>query len=173
MKLSGAKAQITKIQIYKKESSSSNKTNTKVSFGSNSGNTFTFTEGEYANGTFTAPTATETTGVEGTIVYSSDNESAVKVTASTGALSFPGYGEATITATFTPTDAKNYAVSTDSYKVKNERGVVAGTITFDQANGAFENVKGSGTGYISGDFQFVSDSNESFTFKCSNVMKFP
>ena len=144
---------------------------TKVSFDSNSGQTFTFTEGEYSDGTFTAPTATETTGVEGTIVYSSDNVSAVKVNASTGALSFPGYGEATITATFTPTDAGTYAVSTDSYKVKNERGVVAGTITFDKANGAFENVKGSGTGYISGDFQFVSDSNESFTFKCSNVMK--
>lgn len=145
------------------------KTATKVSFGSNSGTTFTFTEGEYADGTFTAPTATETKGVEGTIVYSSDNESAVKVDASTGALSFPGYGEATITATFTPTDTKTYAVSTDSYKVKNERGVVAGTITFDKANGAFENVDGSG--YKSNDYKFVSDSNELFTFKCSNVMK--
>lgn len=93
---------------------------TKISFDSNSGQTFTFTEGEYSDGTFTAPTATETTGVEGTIEYSSDNESAVKVNASTGALSFPGYGEATITATFTPTDAKKYAVSTDSYKVVNK-----------------------------------------------------
>ena len=145
------------------------KTDTKVSFGSNSGMTFTFTEGEYSDGTFTAPIATETKGVEGTIVYSSDNVSAVKVDASTGALSFPGYGEATITATFTPTDTKNYAVSTDSYKVKNERGVVAGTITFDKANGAFENVDGSG--YNSSDYKFVSDSNESFTFKCTNVLK--
>ena len=145
------------------------KIDTKVSFDSNSGQTFTFTEGEYSDGTFTAPTATETTGVEGTIVYSSDNESAVKVNASTGALSFPGYGEATITATFTPTDAKKYAVSTDSYKVKNERGVVAGTITFDKANGAFENVDGSG--YNSSDYKFVSDSNESFTFKCTNVLE--
>lgn len=145
------------------------KTDTKVSFGSNSGQTFTFTEGEYAGGTFTAPTATETKGVEGTIVYSSDNKSAVKVNASTGALSFPGYGEATITATFTPTNAETYAVSTDSYKVKNERGVVAGTITFDKANGAFENVDGSK--YNSSDYQFVSDSNESFTFKCTNVTK--
>ena len=101
-------------------SEGSAKTDTKVSFDSNSGMTFTFTEGEYSDGTFTAPTATETTGVEGTIEYSSDNESAVKVNASTGALSFPGYGEATITATFTPTDAKKYAVSTDSYKVVNK-----------------------------------------------------
>lgn len=145
------------------------KTATKVSFGANSGKTFTFTEGECADDTFTAPTATETKGVEGTIVYSSDNESAVKVDASTGALSFPGYGEATITATFTPTDAETYAKSTDSYKVKNERGVVAGTITFDKANGAFENV--DGIGYNDKDYQFVSDSNESFTFKCTNVSK--
>ena len=145
------------------------KTDTKVSFGSNSGKTFTFTEGEYADGTFAAPTATETKGIEGTIVYSSDNESAVKVNASTGALSFPGYGEATITATFTPTDADTYAVSTDSYKVKNERGVVAGTITFDKTNGAFANVNGSG--YNNGDYIFVSDSNESFTFKCTDVSK--
>lgn len=145
------------------------KTATNVSFGANTGNTFTFTEGEYTDGTFTAPTATETKGIEGTIVYSSDNESAVKVNASTGALSFPGYGEATITATFTPTDADTYAVSTDSYKVKNERGVVAGTITFDKTNGAFANVNGSK--YNSGDKQFVSDSNESFTFKCTNVIK--
>ena len=141
---------------------------TKVSFGSNSGMTFTFTEGEDADGTFTAPTATEIKGVEGTIVYSSDNESAVKVNASTGALSFPGYGEATITATFTPTDAETYAKSTDSYKVKNERGVVAGTITFDKANGAFKNV---GSRYTSSDYKFVSDSNESFTFKCTNVLE--
>lgn len=155
-------------QIYKLVNSGETKIPTKVSFDSNSGNTFTFTEGEYADVTFTAPTATETTGVKGTIVYSSDNESAVKVNASTGALSFPGYGEATITATFTPTDAKNYAESTDCYKVKNERGVVAGTITFDKANGAFENV---GSRYTSGDYKFVSDSNESFTFKCTDVSK--
>lgn len=145
------------------------KTATKVSFGSNSGQTFTFTEGEYTDGTFTAPTATEIKGVEGTIVYSSNNESAVTVDASTGALSFPGYGEATITATFTPNNTETYAVSTDSYKVKNERGVVAGTITFDKTNGAFENVDGSG--YKSGDYKFVSDSNESFTFKCTNVLE--
>ena len=146
------------------------KTATKVAFPPEYSNkTFTFTEGKLEG--FTAPKATESNNVAGTITYSSNNESAVKVNASTGALSFPGYGEATITATFTPTNAETYAVSTDSYKVKNERGVVAGTITFDKANGAFENVKGGGTGYISGDFQFVSDSNESFTFKCSNVMK--
>lgn len=145
------------------------KTATNVSFGANTGKTFTFTEGEYTDGTFTAPTATETKGVEGTIVYSSDNESAVKVNASTGALSFPGYGEATITATFTPTDADTYAVSTDSYKVKNERGVVAGTITFDKANGAFDLLNANG--YGTAKYDFVSDTNESYTFDCKGVMK--
>lgn len=145
------------------------KTDTKVSFGSNSGKTFTFTEGENTDGTFTAPTATETKGVEGTIVYSSDNESAVKVNASTGALSFPGYGEATITATFTQTDADTYAVSTDSYKVKNERGVVTGTITFDKANGAFDLLNANG--YGTAKYDFVSDTNESYTFDCKGVMK--
>lgn len=147
------------------------KTDTKVSFGSNSGKTFTFTEGEYADGTFTAPTATEIKGVEGTIVYSSDNESAVKVNASTGALSFPGYGEATITATFTPNNTETYAVSTDSYKVKNERGVVAGTITFDKANGAFDLLNTSNDGYGTAKYDFVSDTNESYTFDCKGVMK--
>ena len=99
-------------------SAGESKTATNVSFGSNSNKIFTFTEGKLEG--FTTPTATETNNVAGTIKYSSDNESAVKVNASTGALSFPGYGEATITATFTPTDAKTYAVSTDSYKVVNK-----------------------------------------------------
>ena len=147
------------------------KTDTKVSFGSNSGKTFTFTEGENADGTFTAPTATEAKGVEGTIVYSSDNESAVTVDASTGALSFPGYGEATITATFTPTDADTYAESKDSYNVKNERGVVAGTITFDKANGAFDVLNPNNKGYGTAKYNFVSDTNESYTFDCNGVMK--
>ena len=95
------------------------KTPTKVAFPAEYSNkTFTFTEGKLEG--FTTPTATETNNVVGTIKYSSNNESAVKVDASTGALSFPGYGEATITATFTPTDAETYDVSTDSYKVVNK-----------------------------------------------------
>lgn len=95
------------------------KTPTKVAFPAEYSNkTFTFTEGKLEG--FIAPTATETNNVAGTINYSSNNVSAVKVNASTGALSFPGYGEATITATFTPNDAEKYAVSTDSYKVVNK-----------------------------------------------------
>lgn len=162
---------ITVIKITYTDSSSSAKKDTKVSFGENSGQTFTFTEGEYTNGTFTTPTATETTGVAGTVVYSSSNATAISVDASTGALSFPGYGEATITATFTPNNTETYAKSTDSYKVKNERGVVAGTITFDKANGAFDVLNPTNIGYGTAKYNFVSDTNESYTFDCKGVMK--
>ena len=96
------------------------KTDTKVSFGENSGKTFTFTEGKYSDDTFTTPTATETTGVAGTVAYSSSNATAISVDASTGELTFKGYGKATITAKFTPNDTEKYAESTDSYIVENK-----------------------------------------------------
>ncbi len=116
------------------------KTATKVAFPAEYSNkTFTFTEGKLEG--FTAPTATETTGVAGTITYSSNNESAVKVNASTGALSFPGYGEATITATFTPSNTETYAVSTDSYKVKNEAKKSDNILTFSGELKSFDNVR--------------------------------
>lgn len=150
-------------------SAGESKTATNVSFDSNSNKTFTFTEGKLEG--FSAPTATETNNVEGTITYSSNNESVVKVNASTGALSFLGYGEATITATFTPNNTETYAKSTDSYKVKNERGVVAGTITFDKANGAFDVLNPTNKGYGTAKYNFVSDTNESYTFDCNGVMK--
>lgn len=76
--------QVDQVDYYIDDS----KTSTTISFGSNSNKTFTFTEGKLEG--FSAPTATETNNVEGTIKYSSNNESAVKVDASTGALSFPG-----------------------------------------------------------------------------------
>ena len=161
---------ITVIKITYTDSSSSNKTDTKVSFGENSGNTFTFTEGEYTNGTFTTPTATETTGVAGTIAYSSNN-AAVSVNPSTGELSFPGYGEATITATFTPTDAETYDVSTDSYKVVNKAdlGDFVFYESFDKCDG-----KGGNDGTFNGTASksVVSEnkgwifSNESGANKC-------
>lgn len=162
---------ITVIKITYTDSSSSAKTDTKVSFSENSGKTFTFTEGKYTYGTFTTPTATETNGVAGTVAYSSSNATAISVDASTGALSFPGYGEATITATFTPNNTETYAKSTDSYKVKNERGVVTGTITFDKANGAFDVLNPTNKGYGTAKYNFVSDTNESYTFDCKGVMK--
>lgn len=162
----------TPSQIYKLVNSGETKTDTKVSFGENSGKTFTFTEGEYTDDTFTTPTATETNGVAGTVAYSSSNATAISVNSSTGELSFPGYGEATITATFTPTDTETYAGSTDCYTVKNLRGVVAGTITFDKANGAFEGLSSSDYDANGiGNFSFISDSKESFTFDCTRVLK--
>ena len=82
-----------------------------------SNKTFTFTEGMLEG--FTAPTATEANNIAGSIKYSSTNESVVRVNASTGELSFLGYGEATITATFTPTNAEKYKESSDSYMVVN------------------------------------------------------
>ncbi|WP_308244601.1 hypothetical protein [uncultured Prevotella sp.] len=106
--------QVDQVDYYIDDS----KTSTTISFGSNSNKTFTFTEGKLEG--FSAPTATETTGVAGTIAYSSDNTAAISVDASTGALTFNGYGKATITATFTPNDTKKYAESTDSYIVENK-----------------------------------------------------
>ena len=101
-------------------SASDTKIVTNVSFGTNSNKTFTFTEGKNSDGTFTTPTATEKDNIAGTIKYSSDNTAAISVDASTGALTFKGYGKATITATFTPNDTKKYAESTDSYIVENK-----------------------------------------------------
>lgn len=132
------KNKITVIKITYTDSSSSAKTDTKVSFCENSGKTFTFTEGKYSDDTFTTPTATETTGVAGTIAYSSSNATAISVDASTGALTFKGYGKATITATFTPNETEKYAESTDSYIVENKSDVVVGAVVFDGADNAFE-----------------------------------
>lgn len=172
LKLSGAKAQITKIQIYKKGSSSSAKTDTKVSFRENSGKTFTFTEGKYTEGTFTTLTATETNGVAGTVAYSSSNATAISVDASTGALSFPGYGEATITATFTPTDAESYAVSTDSYKVINNQKVDESVIVFSAEAKSFESiVTDKGYNGNKGKIDFIATNGKKYTFDVQRALK--
>lgn len=139
------------------------KTPTKVAFPAEySNNTFTFTEGKLEG--FTAPTATETNNVAGTIKYSSNNESAVKVDASTGALSFPGYGEATITATFTPTDAENYAVSTDSYKVKNEAKKSDNILTFSGDLQSFDKALDYTTSLPEANVSFVGSDTKTYTF---------
>lgn len=131
---------ITSIKIYEKETTSS-KTPTKVTFPIEYSNkTFTFTEGKLEG--FTAPTATEANNIEGSIKYSSTNESVVSVNASTGELSFLGYGEATITATFTPTDVEKYKESSDSYMVVNNNHNVKNVTfidTIDKGNNASQN----------------------------------
>lgn len=141
------------------------KTDTKVSFGENSGKTFTFTEGKYSDVTFTTPTATETTGVAGTIAYSSNNATAISVDASTGALTFPGYGTATITATFTPNDTEKYAESTDTYTVVNAQKVSENVLTFSNDLNSFDKADDYASGvYTMKDVVFVGSDNKSYTF---------
>lgn len=157
---------ITVIKITYTDSSSSAKTDTKVSFSENSGKTFTFTEGKYSDDTFTTPTATETTGVAGTIAYSSSNATAISVDASTGALTFNGYGKATITATFTPNDTEKYAGSTDSYIVENKSDVVAGAVVFDGADDAFAKMtQYSGSNTIIKDQTIVDTNGTEYVFR--------
>lgn len=147
------------------------KTPTKVAFPAEYSNkTFTFTEGKLEG--FTAPKATETNNVAGTITYSSNNESAVKVNASTGALSFPGYGEATITATFTPTYTENYAVSTDSYKVINNQKVDESVIVFSAEAKSFESiVNGNGYDGNKGKIDFIATNGKKYTFDVQRALK--
>lgn len=163
---------ITVIKITYTDSSSSAKTDTKVSFDENSGKTFTFTEGEYTNGTFTTLTATETTGVAGTIAYSSSNATAISVDASTGALTFNGYGKATITATFTPNDTEKYAGSTDSYIVENNQKVDESVILFSADAKSFESIKGN-VSYDTnkGNFDFVATNGKKYTFDVQRAIK--
>lgn len=118
------------------------KTATNVSFGENSGKKFTFSKGVYTEGEFTTPIAKEKNNIAGTVVYSSNNEAAISVNASTGELSFLGYGEATITATFTPTNAEKYKESSDSYMVVNNNPNVKNVTfidTIDKGNNASQN----------------------------------
>lgn len=96
------------------------KTATNVSFGDNTGKKFTFSNGVYTKGEFITPKATEKDNIAGTIVYSSNNDKAISVDPSTGELTFNDFGEATITATFKPTDVDKYKESSDSYEVVND-----------------------------------------------------
>lgn len=150
-------------QIYKLVNSSETKTATKVSFDENSGQTFTFTEGEYTNGTFTTPTATETTGVAGTVAYSSSNATAISVDASTGALTFNGYGKATITATFTPNDTEIYAGSTDSYIVENNQKVDESVIIFSADAKSFKSITDNYKDN-NGNIDFIATNGKKYTF---------
>ena len=54
---------------------------------------------------------------DGTVTYSSDNESVAKVDATTGEVTIMGKGEATITATVADGDNYTYATKTASYKI--------------------------------------------------------
>ena len=127
----GNKLQTAAIEIYKKAPSTPTTTTT---FGTNSGKTFTFTNGTLEG--FTAPTATATksddnTDLSNLIQYSSSDADIVGVNAATGELTFTNtkFGKATITATLPKTDT--YQTSTDSYVVENKDNHIATSLSFN------------------------------------------
>lgn len=107
---------------------------TTTTFGTNSGKTFTFTNGTLEG--FTAPTATATksddnTDLSNLIEYTSSDADIVTVDSKTGELTFTNtkFGEATITATLPKTDT--YQTSTDSYVVENKDNHIATSLSFN------------------------------------------
>lgn len=107
---------------------------TTTTFGTNSGKTFTFTNGKLEG--FTAPTATATksddnTDLSNLIEYTSDAADIVAVDSKTGELTFTNtkFGKATITATLPKTDT--YQTSTDSYFVENKDNHIATSLSFN------------------------------------------
>lgn len=125
----------TKISYYKYTTSSTSSATT-TTFGTNSGKTFTFTNGKLEG--FTTPTATATKSDDNTdlsdlIEYASSDTDIVTVDSKTGELTFTNtkFGEATITATLPKTDT--YQTSTDSYVVenKNKDNHIATSLSFN------------------------------------------
>lgn len=107
---------------------------TTTTFGTNSGKTFTFTNGKLEG--FTTPTATATKSDDNTdlsdlIEYASSDADIVTVDSKTGELTFTNtkFGEATITATLPKTDT--YKTSTDSYFVENKDNHIATSLSFN------------------------------------------
>lgn len=107
---------------------------TTTTFGTNSGKTFTFTNGTLEG--FTTPTATATksddnTDLSNLIEYTSSDADIVAVDSKTGKLTFTNtkFGKATITATLPKTDT--YQTSTDSYIVENIDNHIATSLSFN------------------------------------------
>ena len=123
---------IDKITIVWEKASSTPTTTT--TFGTNSGKTFTFTNGKLEG--FTAPTATATksddnTNLSNLIEYASSDADIVAVDSKTGELTFTNtkFGKAIITATLPKTDT--YQTSTDSYVVVNKDNHIATSLSFN------------------------------------------
>ena len=123
----------TKISYYKYTTSSTSSATT-TTFGTNSGKTFTFTNGTLEG--FTTPTATATksddnTNLSNLIEYASSDADIVTVDSKTGELTFTNtkFGKATITATLPKTDT--YQTSTDSYVVVNKDNHTATSLSFN------------------------------------------
>lgn len=107
---------------------------TTTTFGTNSGKTFTFTNGKLEG--FTTPTATATksdnnTDLSNLIEYTSSDADIVAVDSKTGELTFTNtkFGEATITATLPKT--ATYQTSTDSYFVENKDNHIVTSLSFN------------------------------------------
>lgn len=123
----------TKISYYKYTTSSTSSATT-TTFGTNSGKTFTFTNGTLDG--FTTPIATakksdDNTDLSNLIEYTSSDADIVAVDSKTGELTFTNtkFGEATITATLPKT--ATYQTSTDSYFVENKDNHTATSLSFN------------------------------------------
>lgn len=140
-------------------------TSTSLTFGADvDGKTFTVRQGE----SFADKTATVTPAdAKGSISYASDNEEAISVNPTTGAVSFLAFGKATITATFTP--EKGYLGSSASYTIAYRQAADPTKVVFDTNEGAFD-CFGNENRYKEGEFDFVDMNGDSYTFTVHNAM---
>ena len=143
----------------------SSSTSTSLTFGEDvDGKTFTVRQGE----SFADKTATVTPAdAKGSISYASDNEEAISVNPTTGAVSFLAFGKATITATFTP--EKGYLGSSASYTINYRQAADPTKVLFDTNEGAFD-CFGNENKYKDGEFDFVDLNGDSYTFTVHNAM---
>lgn len=141
-------------------------TSTKLTFGEDvDGKTFIVRQGD----SFADKTATVTPAdAKGSISYASDNEEAISVDATTGAVSFLAFGKATITATFTPEEG--YLGSSASYTIAYRQAADPTKVIFDCNEGAFD-CFGNENKYKEGEFDFVDLNGDSYTFTVHNAMR--
>lgn len=141
-------------------------TSTSLTFGEDvDGKTFVVRQGE----SFADKTATVTPAdAKGSISYASDNEEAISVDATTGAVSFLAFGKATITATFTPEEG--YLGSSVSYTIAYRQAADPTKVIFDCNEGAFD-CFGNENKYKEGEFAFVDLNGDSYTFTVHNAMR--
>lgn len=140
-------------------------TSTSLTFGADvDGKTFIVRQGDsFADKTATVNPA----DAKGTISYASDNEEAISVDATTGAVSFLAFGKATITATFTPEEG--YLGSSASYTIAYRQAADPTKVIFDYNEGAFD-CFGNENKYKEGEFDFVDLNGDSYTFTVHNAM---
>lgn len=140
-------------------------TSTSLTFGEDvDGKTFVVREGD----SFADKTATVTPAdAKGSISYASDNEEAISVNPTTGAVSFLAFGKATITATFTPEEG--YIGSSASYTIAYRQAADPTKVIFDCNEGAFD-CFGNENKYKDGEFAFVDMNGDSYTFTVHNAM---